>query len=708
MDFEHKVGFEEEQDARDAKREGPPMVIDVALKHGNLLDILKDIEIGPEWRNLADKCAAYYDGNQLTPQMIADRRSKGIPDDLVINLIKPTVLTILGMEEKTRQDWRVVVESGEDKQVDDLAEALSVKLHDAEKQTLADMACSEAYFGQVVPGIGWVEVGRESNPFKGKYRVKSVHRSEIDYDWRDRSMLLDESRFQVRRKWYDNDIIVAMFPDYAQELKGLTATGDWNQWYTRFTSSVELSMGKQYPQNMSLEESEWRDMGRNRTCLFETWYKTYEPVQVMRVGKRVIEFDLSNEAHFQAAQAGLVTIENAVVDRIRQAYWVGPYCVIDRANPYPFRWFPYIPFFGFREDLTGIPYGAVRGQISSQDEYNARRAKMYWLLSTRRTIADADAVLDHKKAAKEVAKGNAYIMLNPDRKPTSQFLVEENRELAKDQYEVMESAGENIQRTVGIQQTLMNPIASSGIAKQVDIEQGVITLARINGNYRNARLRVGESLLMLVKEDIGGETIKVKIGDKGRERIVVLNEPAGEVGGFQVLNNDVQRAMAKCDLDEVPASATYRQQLAQQLMEMTKALPPQIQGLIIDFIIETSDQPKRFEVAKRIRKALNIDDTGEGEQQGPSENEQAMMQQLEQLQAAFTEAERKLQEQVSQNLDYKREIGALQLKREQLATERTEMQVDGEAMQAGQDMGMINAKLEMLAEQVGKLTKAVM
>jgi hypothetical protein len=346
--------------------------------------------------------------------------------------------------------------------------------------------------------------------------------------------------------------------------------------------------------------------------------------------------------------------------------------------------------------------------LSSQDEVNARRAKMYWLLSTRRVIADNDVVKDHVKAADEIARPDAYIILSEDRKDGSKFVVEENGTLAKDQFQVMADAAENINRTAGIQQTLMNDSSTSGKAKELDIEQGVTTLAEINGNYRNARIEVGELLLFLVKEDIGNEQISVPLGVGKSRKIIQLNQPLSEqvIDGVPKLNNDVQRAMAKVTLDSVPSTPTYRQQLSRSLMDMTKYLPPQVQGMVLDFVIESSDLPERHKIADRIRKGLNI----QSEQEGPTPAEQKMQQQIEQmgqdakaaieeLQGEVAGLEENLQKEKAQGLADKRAISEIKL-------EEARLKLDA-LRQPGEDESVVQAKFEILAEQVGRLTRYV-
>lgn len=54
-------------------------------------------------------------------------------------LVGPTIDSVLGMEAKTRTDWRVLPDA--DKQGDDVADALNYRLNQAERHSKADYAC---------------------------------------------------------------------------------------------------------------------------------------------------------------------------------------------------------------------------------------------------------------------------------------------------------------------------------------------------------------------------------------------------------------------------------------------------------------------------------------------------------------------------------------------------------------------------------------
>ena len=60
------------------------------------------------------------------------------------------------------------------------------------------------------------------------------------------------------------------------------------------------------------------------------------------------------------------------------------------------------------------------------------------------------------------------------------------------------------------------------------------------------------------------------------------------------------------------------------LTEITKSLPPQLQGFLVDFVIEATDIPKQHELAERLRTAVGIQEP---------EQQQTTMQAQQQAQA---------------------------------------------------------------------------
>src|SRR3546814_20951321 len=142
------------------------------------------------------------------------------------------------MEAKNRTDWRA---GADDDQWQDVAEALSAKMHEVERESQADRATSEGYAHQVKSGFGCVEVSRNSNPFEYPYRVKSIHRREIFWDWRSTQPDWSDTRYVVRTRWFDPDPLAAFFPQHLK-LYHFAGPGARNRFGHLQYESVTLSL----------------------------------------------------------------------------------------------------------------------------------------------------------------------------------------------------------------------------------------------------------------------------------------------------------------------------------------------------------------------------------------------------------------------------------------------------------------------------------
>lgn len=629
----------------EVSRDSPEELSNTALPRERVEQFLFECRQQPSWRREADRAADYYDGNQLTAETVERLKDRGQPP-LITNLIKPTVDTVLGMEAKTRSDWRVRPED-DDIANDDTAEALSIKLKHAETESRADRACSDAYAAQLKAGLGFVEVSRETDPLKYPYRVKSLHRREIFWDWRAELYDLSDARYQIRRRWQDLDSAIAMMPQYAALFR--QTTGGWAGFDPLMDQDTGLTQSWEIERDTRLEATDWRDTENERVCLYEIWYRKWVRGHVMTLANgNAIEVDFDNPRHNEAIVSGAVQVRMATFQKIRLAWYCGPHFLYDVPSPHKHGNFPYVPFFGYREDLTQVPYGLIRAMVSPQDEINARKSKMLWSLNSKRVIADSDAVTDHNKTALEVSRPDAYIVLSANRKPGSVFRVEPGGDLATQQFQVMQESKQEIAESSGIHKAMQgqNSSASSGLAINSLVEQGLNTLGEINDNYRFARRMVGEMLFSMLQEDLTGKPTRVTIGKGQSQKVIVLNLPAQDPQtGQMTITNDVSKVRARVVLDDIPSTPTFRMQQLQMLSEITKSLPPQAQSLIIDFVIEATDMPGSQKMADRLRKGLNLpDDSPEAQQQQQQASQQQQAMQQQQIALDMQERQAKIEQ----------------------------------------------------------------
>jgi len=610
------------------------------LSQNELETLLKDLQWEGAWRAEADKAAAYYDGVQLTPETIRQMQERGLAP-LVRNLIGPTVDLVLGIEAKAKRDWKI--RADQDDAVD-LAAAMSAEIKKAERISNADQACSDAYAGMVKAGVGWVEVAREANPFKPRYRVAPVHRREIYWDFRAKSLDLSDARYLVRKQWVDQDVLLLHFPNKAKLI--LSSMNRWSDWdeVSAAEEFVNLAQAHEIEVRTTIEENEWRDADRKRLCLYEVWYRHWRaaPVLMLPSGQS-IEFDEKNPVHVQALGLGLATVHKAVFPKVRLSWWVGPHLLSDIPSPYPHGFFPYVPFWAYREDNTGIPYGLVRRMMSPQDEINTRLSKMMWLLSAKRVIGDSDAVdIPWTEVIEEAARPDSVILMNPNRKNKTPdaLRIESDFALSQQQFSVLQDATQAIQASAGVYQSMLGKAdfaGQSGLAINSLVEQGSTTLAELNDNYRAARKQVGTLLLSLVKEDIGSSPYKVIVESNGTRRSVVLNQPVQDASGNYYLTNDVAATAMTVDLEDVPDTPSFRMQQMTMLTEVVKSLPPEVQPLLADFMLRATDLPFRHEAADRVSAALGLNRQDNGAttaQQQAAEQQAQLAQQQMQLQLA--------------------------------------------------------------------------
>lgn len=647
-----------------------PLVLkaDEGLPLERLETFLEDArECEPLLRRMATE-DAYYHGKQLTQAQIDLYEGEWrLPRAVQANLIAPAVNVALGMEAQTRSDWIVRPEDGEIDQ--DMADALSAELHKAEVGSRADRACSDAYAAMMRGGLGWVEVSRETDPFRYPYRAGYVPRREMLWDVRDTvTPDMGNARFIIRRRMVDEDVAVARFPEHARLIE--QAVNDFAHWDPVREQDPGLLLAHETQKSFSIDTIHWLNAARRQIMIYEVWYQVMVKGHVLRLPNgRHLEFDLANDDHVMAVHNGFLQPMSRIFRKWRRAWFAGPHRLEDEANPYPFNRPCYIPFIGFREE-SGEMYGLVKPMISPQDEVNARKNKALWLLNATRVIADDDAVEDHDAAAEEVGAANAYLVLNSKRRPDSRFEVIDGGNLAAQQFQAMEAAKQEINQVSGIYQSMIgaNSNATSGLAINSLVQQGVTTLAEINDNNLTARRLVGECLAELVMEDLEkkiGHPVTIREG-MPEEKVVTLNEPTVTEDGIPTLLNNVAAAWVSVIIDDTPSSATYRLQVAQQVTELTKSLPEDVQRAVFDLVVEAYDLPKKREFLTRIRGALGVGADG----QMPNPEVVQLQQMVEQVQTALQATQEEgqkhieeLEQQVAQlQLQLKNKAGELALR----------------------------------------------
>ncbi|EOM5255707.1 portal protein [Escherichia coli] len=603
--------------------------------------LCSDIDSQPKWRDAANKACAYYDGDQLPPEVLQVLKDRGQPMT-IHNLIAPTVDGVLGMEAKTRTDL-VVMSDEPDDETEKLAEAINAEFADACRLGNMNKARSDAYAEQIKAGLSWVEVRRNSDPFGPEFKVSTVSRNEVFWDWLSREADLSDCRWLMRRRWMDTDEAKATFPGMTQVID--YAIDDWRGFVdttvTEGQPSPLMSAWEEY-QSWDRKENEWLQRERRRVLLQVVYYRTFERLPVIELSNgRVVAFDKNNLMHAVAVASGRVQVRVGRVSRIREAWFVGPHFIVDRPCSAPQGMFPLVPFWGYRKDKTGEPYGLISRAIPAQDEVNFRRIKLTWLLQAKRVIMDEDATqLSDNELMEQIERPDGIIKLNPARKNQKSvadvFRVEQDFQVASQQFQVMQESEKLIQDTMGGYSAFLgqDSNASSGVAISNLVEQGATTLAEINDNYQFACQQVGRLLLAYLLDGLKkrrNHAVVINRDDRQRRQTIVLNAE----GDNGELTNDISRLNTHIALAPVQQTPAFKAQLAQRMSEVIQGLPPQVQAVVLDLWVNLLDVPQKQEFVERIRAALGTPkspDEMTPEEQQAAQQQQAQEQQQQELQ----------------------------------------------------------------------------
>ena len=578
--------------------------------------ILDEIAQQPPWRAQADRQADYADGNQLDSALLAAMQRTGVPP-AIENVIGPVIATLCGHEAKTRTDWRVTPDGDVGGQ--DVADALNFRLNQAERASRADEAMSEAFRSQVSVGIGWVEVARASDPFAFKFRCRAVHRNEIFWQMgRDRD--LADSSWLLRERFVRREQAAQAFPEHAALLAQVDQPDGFAQRapFAEGGHSTGLLPGAHAARAWTTREGHWLRPESDELCLTELWYRRWVQGLVLRVRStgRVVEFDENNALHVAALEQGAGQLQRAMLTRVRRSYWAGPHLLFDGPSPYPHGHFPYVPFWGWREDMTGVPFGVVRDMMFAQDNLNSTMAKLRWgMASVRVELTDDATPLNDDQLARTLSRPDAIVRLSADNmaRPGARFEVKRDFPLSDQQFQLMQDARAAIERVSGVTSSMMGKTgtARSGLQEQTQLEQSQVAIAALMDNFRRARSQVGEMLMAMEIEDLGEseQTVVIEGDAINPPRSVTLNRPERDAAtGLMYLSNDVQRTRLKVALEDVPTSSSFRAQQLAAMSEAVKALPPAAQQAAMPFMIDLMDLPRKAQFVEAVKKAQETPD----------------------------------------------------------------------------------------------------
>lgn len=605
-----------------------------ALTAQTIQQFLYEIQQQPDFRSEMDKSAAYYDDRQVSPEKAAILKARG-QQPSIQNLIKPIINSVLGTEAKTRRNWNV--ESEYNDTPTDLAIAINVELHKVAKETRADRAFSDAYASMIKTGIGWVHIGRSADHFGSPYRVEFIHRNEMFWDFRTRLQDMSDCRYVVRRRRYDVDIAQSMFPEATDEINRYINYDRGQSWDIRQRGSYSgYSSSDSMDDWLTFDDFELISSNRRTVPIYEVWYRQLKTSELIKPPRRKAElFDANNPKHQQLLAQGIMPFAAQHME-VRRCVWIASKMILDEPSPYKHRNFPYVKMVCLIDDASGAPYGLIKSAIPMQDCVNDRLFKMNHLLASKSIVYTNGIIKDPNKVRLQASSPTAMIELDAKAAALTgaRFDIQDNTPIAKEQLDIYISLRDAINQVMGVYSSSLGAEgeAKSGVHAGILVEQSATSLAEPNDNAEFARQLMGELLLSLLLEDLEKErnyVIDTEEEKRIEEDTIILNkEVIDPLTGLMTIENDTSSINVKVSLGEVPATATYKQQQQQMLGDLIKSLPPNLQALLIPFVIEQSDLNDRKEMADLIRKATGQSDDDQ-EQQQPTPEQIAQQQAME-------------------------------------------------------------------------------
>lgn len=659
----------------------------LALSIEEFKQIVNEAIAQPPWRLNADMEADYADGNQLATDLLQKQAALGIPPAKE-NIIGPAIAAVCGFEAKTRTDWRVTPDGDPGGQ--DVADAINYKLNLAERHSKADRAMSQAFKPQIGVGLGWVEVARAPNSLMFPIQSRYVHRNEIWWDMKDSDPGLTNARWLYRRRWPERSKAAQMFPKHKDIILNSMEqwVGDAAGDMLEGGQSTGLQSAIDAQRAWTNVEDAWFNTENRTVCITEVWYRRWVPTLILKMRDgRAVEYDEANEAHQVAVMSGRGKLVEELIPRMRRAYWMGPHMLHDGPTPYPHDKFPYVPFWGYREDMTGIPFGLVRDMIFPQDNLNSSIGKLRWGMSSVRTERTKGAVaMTDASFRQTIARSNADIVLDADHmaQPGARFEVKRDFQLNDQQFTLMNDSRSAIGR-MGVSMAFQGQqgTANSGIQEQTQVEQSQVSLSDLMDSFKDSRTMVGELIMALVIEDLGHEeqTIVIEGDVINPPRTVVLNKPEVDpLTSMAYLSNDIQRTRMRVSLEDVPTSSSFRAQQLTALSESVKAAPPEMQQVVMPFMIDLMDLPRKKEVVEAIRAASGQTD--------PAQMREQIKQEL-------------MYELKSREVDIKDRVSDAQIRKLMAEAVQTGVAAAFSAMQGGAQIAM-NPMIAPIADEIMK------
>jgi hypothetical protein len=563
----------------------------------------------------------YYDNDQWSEADAEELKERG-QAAICYNVITQSINWVIGSEKRGRSDFKVLPRGKEDAKPAQKKTQLMKYLSDVNRTPFNR---SRSFEDAVKVGVGWIESGvTERDNGEPIYNRYESWRNML-WDSASTEFDLSDARYVIRIKWVDLDVAIAMFPEREEMLERSASSSE------RY--GTDLANGDEV---MDYAEDEMNSLGRGmsdhsverrRVRMIEVWYRKPERVQKIVAGQRSGQvFDPQDQNHQELVQAG----ESVVADRMMMSMNI---CIMtttgicyDGRSPYKHNKYPFIPVWGYRRGRDNMPYGMIRSMRDIQDDVNKRASKALFILSTNKVVMDEGAVPDMAAFMEEVSRPDGVII----KRKNHELKLDNDRDLAPAHLQIMSQSINMIQSVSGVTDEQMGKTtnAKSGVAIQARQDQGSKSTSKLFDNLRFAFQCDGEITLSLCEQYFTDKKQFRITNQRGTPDFIDINDGLPE--------NNITRTQADFIISDSEWRASLRQAQVEELAALMPTLPPEVQMVLLDLLIEEMDLPNGEEMVKRIRQITGMRDPDATEptpEEVQAEQAQAEQQKQQQIMA---------------------------------------------------------------------------
>lgn len=559
--------------------------------------------------------ADYYDSIQWRADDAAILLERG-QAPLTFPIIKQMCDWIIGTERRTRIDWDVLPRKDEDVEVASVKKSVMKFIGDING---AGWERSQQFADTVKVGVGWTEECYNNDRFEEPVTVRYQDWKGLWWDPYSRSITMRDCRYITRAKWLDLDYAIAMFPDRKEELqsRAVDSLDSTMEMLVLETSLPQMFYNTPNPFATGSTTGLFGLYGsavvaqkpRRRVLGLETWYRRAVNVPMLLGDSDTSDmsgkpFDPADASQQAALSRGVVSLVDSVTEQMWCALWTPGALLRVYQTPYAHRDFPFTPAWGYRRHRDGMPYGAIRPARDSQDEYNKRRSKILFDLSTNQVVYTADAMdaADEDRNLEEAKRPDGEIKLKAGK--MEEFKIDRGADRVAGQVEMLAEAKQNIYESSGVtrENTGSSTADQSGRAILAKQQQGSVTTAELFDNYRQAIQISGQKTLSNCERFLSMPKIVRITGADGALQWLKINQPSFDPATGQVnWDNDITASQADFIVDETDYRETVRMAMSEMLFELIGRLPPQMAMALLDIAVDITDLPMKRRIAARIR-----------------------------------------------------------------------------------------------------------